>query len=194
MTIRRRRSQLRISFTTRKLRFLGAMLVATTAAYFATPTPASASPFTYTLENTSASFEQGQVTFTGTFTFDPNGPTLSQVMITAAGPTPPLGTTPELYDLPVQAVSDSEVRFASSSLFGELFLFFQNPLDDAADPLSSVLIRNQLQIVEYGSTTATGSAVPVPVPVPGPIASLVLLAIGLFFLRPMANRRAQGAT
>jgi hypothetical protein len=193
MNTRRRHSHLALIVKPGLDRTLGLLgvVVVVAPAILATPTSARASPFTYTLENADASFQPGQVTFTGTFTFDPDGPTLVQVMITAAGTTPPLVTTPELYDVPVQAVSDFQFRAGTPS--NELILFFQNPLDGAADPLSSALILNQNQIVEYLSTTITGSAVPVPVPVPGPIASLALMAIGLFFLRPMANRRDRQA-
>ena len=88
-----------------KLKLLGAgALLVSAAAYDLVPTPGTANPITYTLAGASATFGAlGTVTFTGTFTFDPSGPTgptLDSIAVMASGPIPPLSVSPEAIDTP----------------------------------------------------------------------------------------------
>jgi hypothetical protein len=67
---------------------LGAIVLA--ALYLAVQTPAAATPLTYTLSNATATFPQGTVNLSGTFTIDPQTGIPSNVDVTATGPVPPL--------------------------------------------------------------------------------------------------------
>jgi hypothetical protein len=163
-------------FGASKLCLLAAQ-VAAGLAYLAAPTPAVATPITYTLSGASATFDAlGTDTFTGTFTFDPATHAEIAVDITVTGP-----VLPDIYDHTGPSGSNF-ITIATATLSTVGHLSFINDLSTTPNPLSSMNLGSNL------ATAVTGSAVPVPNPAPGPIATLALLAVGLFLIRPRANR------
>jgi PEP-CTERM motif len=176
MITRRRYSRVRISFTTRKLGFLGAMLVATTA-YMATPTPAIAMPIAYVIDP-GAIFAPGPppIGLSGTFTFDAATDTESDVLMTLGGNSQSIPPGQYTQIAPFNT-GDPTVVLAFMGFVG-IGLNFSHPLDVSPDTMIGV----------GGSELGTASFVPAATPEP---TSLALLggALGLFLLTRRANRR-----
>jgi hypothetical protein len=98
-----------------------------------TPTPASGDPITYTLSDVTATWQQGMDTLTGTFTFDPTGPTLDAVDITIAGT-----VDPGIIDT-VDTVGTDRFYVGIGAFGSPKFNFqFSSPLGDAPDPLTVI--------------------------------------------------------
>ncbi len=112
--------------------------VVSAAASLLAPAPALATPITYTLSGATATFTSpaGTITLTGTFTFDPAGPTLDAVSITATGPTTILTTSPELYNVVgLSSFPSQEITaLVMNSPTETLTIDFANPLTQAPDP------------------------------------------------------------
>jgi hypothetical protein len=101
--------------------------MALTAAFLVAPSAASAAEITYVL-SPSVMFNPpggGTDTITGTFMFDPSGPTLKSVDLTVTGP-----LNPGTYDVPGGALADTIVADSATAFFT---LFFQNKLGNAPD-------------------------------------------------------------
>ena len=160
-------------------------MVATALAYLAAPIAVSASPSNYTLVNATATFgAAGTDTLTGTFTFDPAGPTLDAVDILVSGPVFPTRVTTPL-SATITVLSTTVLSTLASDGFNWVF-DFSLPLPQTPDPLTFVDINN----VGLGSTSVTGDAVPTPEP-----SGLALLggAFGIFLLTRRASGRSNCA-
>jgi len=183
-------------------------LAAVTAVCLATAPGARAAPISYTLtppSGATATFASpspvGTVTLTGTFTFDPSGPTLDAVDITATGPTTILAASPDVFTtIPAPAPSGSSFFAMSSTTDDALLIGFANTLTSAPDPIIGFFIANDTATggcsTTIGGCTAdsvSGDATPSVAPPPSVVepASLALLggALGLFLLTPGAIRR-----
>jgi len=168
-------------------------------ATFASPSPVG----TVTLTGTFTFDPSGptRVTLTGTFTFDPSGPTLDAVDITATGPTTILAASPDVFTtIPAPAPSGSSFFAMSSTTDDALLIGFANTLTSAPDPIIGFFIANDTATggcsTTIGGCTAdsvSGDATPSVAPPPSVVepASLALLggALGLFLLTPGAIRR-----
>jgi PEP-CTERM motif-containing protein len=149
--------------------------------YYAVPTPAVAAPIVYTLSPPITDLSLGY-TLTGDFTFDPSGPTLDTVDLTATSPLNPQFDA--IYTSPTSATADS-ITASDPSIAGSiLVLTFQDPLSASPDPIAAI----STTLFSSVAPTVTGSADPVP-SVPEP-ASVVLLATGLLGFAAYRQRRA----
>jgi hypothetical protein len=155
-------------------------------AFFVAPSPAAAAPITYTLSDASATFTSppGKVTLTGTFTFDPSGPTLISADIMASNMTGSLlDPNPDTFTSPATATANEFLVFSLAS-FQSLDISFSEPLGASPDMLSAVTIESgNADICNptlCASESATGDAVPSTVPEP---ASLTLLGAALAVFR-----------
>jgi len=168
-------------------------LAATAAALLiAVATPARATPIDYTLSASGTDpLSLAQINFTGTFVFDPSGPTLDTVSITASSSV----TRTITFDTPTTPISSDEISATNSTgpLPGApLHITFTNPLTNAADTVASIAWSPTPSAPE-SLTNVNGQAVPAAA-TPEPSA-LVLMggALGLFLLVLGATRRGRQA-
>lgn len=170
-----------IAFGVRALGLLTALAAA--AACLIAPTPAAATPITYTLSGVTATFVPfGTDTLTGSFSFDPSTITLDSEDITVTGP-----FQPGNYNI-TQSASPSSISAYNNGLTVLMEIGFASNLGTTSDSITSVIFFGSI-IGTSGSSSVTGSAVPASNAVPEP-ASLALLggALGLFLLTRRLNR------
>lgn len=175
------RSRVAITFRIRKLGLLGAMVVLA-AAYTVAPLPATATPIDYSLSDASATFTSppGTIMLTGTFVFDPSGPTLVSSDISATGSTSVLPGAPETFTTADPMYATGPETFGICSVPGctggdYLLLVFSNPLSTTPDTISAIYAAPYSEEIAPEASTVTGSAIPVAAPEPP---SLTLLAGG----------------
>jgi len=126
-------------------------------------------------------FTDGNIeTLTGTFSFNPAGPSLTQVDITLTGGTPMAGT----YTNPYAATPDSIRAYVDDPLASFIEIVYLNDLGPMPDPIASAIYTNPKQRI--GTVMVSGSAAPVPEP-----SSMAILgaALGLFGLRRCKSQR-----
>jgi len=138
------------------------LVLASVVACEAAPTVTVASPITYDLVGTTATFGAlGTDTLTGTFTFDPVAVTLDSIHIVVTGPVFPSTLSGAACSVPGPTAFGA--FDSTSTICGNLF--FGAALGSSPDPLTAVVFSSPTAI---GSTATTGQAVPAAVP--GPIA------------------------
>jgi hypothetical protein len=157
------------------------------------PIGATASPVTYSLEGVTATFAPSEVdTLTGTFTFDPSGPTLDSVDILVAG----TGFGPGTYEsnTPEPQPAGLELILTPPTLsesVEQLQISFLNPLTTSSDQVVQVGFET---VLAGGSTrNVTGEAVSVAVPAPLLGSGLSSLALGFLLLAHRLIRRCPAA-
>jgi hypothetical protein len=163
--------------------------------------PANAIPITYTLSGASATFSAPQpsatVALTGMFTYDPSGPDLKSVSITATETSGSgiLTNTPETFSVAVGAFAPDRFTASVPTNNDVIVIAFNSNLGNVADSISFVAFTTPSGgfCQSGGSTCATGtvagSAVPTTAPEPNTMA-LLGGAIGLFLVALRAGRRA----
>ncbi len=149
--------------------------------YFGTLAAANATPISYVL-HPSISSGGGAVTVSGSFTFDPAGPTLDAVNLMVTG-----GPQAEPYTVPMSATA-SQILAAIPSATTMIRIGFAGDLGSEPDPVSFVAFPPS---APDPLPISIGEAIPSALPEP---ASAGLLAAGLglvVFLRRTHLRRRQ---
>ena len=165
-------------------------LAATAALLIAVATPARATPIAYTLSASGNSMRTANpINFTGTFVFDPSGPTLDHVSITSTG------FMTITFDTPATPISADEISATSSTGFGApapLEIVFTNPLTNAPDTVASIAWGPTSGPTE-SLTNPQGQVVPAAA-TPEPSALFLMGgALGLFLLVLGATRHGRQA-
>jgi hypothetical protein len=185
------RSSVGITFRTRKLGLLGAMVVSA-AAYGMVPTPATAAAINYSLSGAMATFPDpsGIVTLTGTFVFDLTTDDLVSVDIIASSSEDILSQSPEVFDTPIVAKGFEFTAETSALEPDQMTLVFSADLSNAPAMITAVDLVTDVKTVG-SSSSASGSAVP-SIPEPTSLALLAgVLALFLFARRAnQCDRRA----
>jgi len=172
----------------RKLGPLGA-IVSAAAACLAVPTPAPASPITYTFSpDASVTFAGGKDTMSGSFTFDASRRVVNAADIVVSG-----AVLPNTYDLDAFAPSPFSIRVQSEEIGAvSMRLGFADHLVGEPDPIEGVVFRFEGHS-RMGSASVTGDAVPVTASAPLLGSGLSGLAVALFLLTGRAKLRCRQA-